>query len=249
MCRARLLVGAVNELTAGAFTADEEMLVDHVKTLTVDQTAHLIRWWKVGADPDGAEEDAQRQWENRRLHLSVGMNGTGHLDGYFDPETTALLRGALETVSEELYRVDATAMTATPSPPRMAVVDLHTLEGRAGRRCEFDDGGAITPGAARRLACEASLVRVITDGASAVLDLGMATPTPNTAQRRALRVRDKGCVVPGCVGGPPDGVKPTTSSPSTPEDPPIWSTCACCAPIITFTRADGITIDDLPRAA
>jgi hypothetical protein len=42
-----------------------------------------------------------------------------------------------------------------------------------------------------------------TDGPSAVLDAGRTVRTVTPAQRRALAVRDKGCVFPGC-GAPPD---------------------------------------------
>jgi hypothetical protein len=59
-------------------------------------------------------------------------------------------------------------------------------------------GGACTPGQLRMLACDAQIIPAVLAGDSQVLDLGRATPTWNTAQRRALALRDRGCVAPGC---------------------------------------------------
>lgn len=52
--------------------------------------------------------------------------------------------------------------------------------------------------AARRLACDASIRRVVVSGKSEILDLGRSTATPSTGQRRALELRDGGCIWPGC---------------------------------------------------
>ena len=54
------------------------------------------------------------------------------------------------------------------------------------------------PETARRLACDANVVRVVTGGASEPLDVGRASRTVSPAQRRALTIRDRGCVFPGC---------------------------------------------------
>src|SRR5439155_1652849 len=83
--------------------------------------------------------------------------------------------------------------------PHLTVrLDLEALQGRAGRSCELDDGGGITPEAARRLACDAQVVRVITRGRSEPLDVGRRTPVVPASLRRALTVRDGGCTFPGC---------------------------------------------------
>ncbi len=224
------------------------------------------------------------------------MGGAGHLDGFFDGEATAILRDALEAVSDELYRSEQSAVdgqaprtaaqrradalmelvrramaadadtAVTAKPLVLVVMDLDTLEGRAGR-CELGDGNPITPETARRLACDASVARVITNGPSAVLDLGQATPTPSTAQRRALRVRDKGCVVPGC-GRPPGWCEAHHMVPVGARGPTdLANLCLLCShhhhlhhagrlgitrgPTgqLVFTRADGTTINVLPHAA
>jgi hypothetical protein len=82
-----------------------------------------------------------------------------------------------DTLRDQLT-TDATA-TATLSGPGMQPVD-------------------ITPQTARRLACDADVLPVVLNGAGQVLDLGRTSRTWTTAQRRAARLRDSGCVWPGC---------------------------------------------------
>ena len=87
-------------------------------------------------------------------------------------------------------------------PHLTVTIDLEALEGRAGRTCEIDPTGAVTPQAARRLACDAGVSRIITAGESRPLDVGRTTRTIPAAVRRALESRDRGCHHPGC-GMPP----------------------------------------------
>ncbi len=65
-------------------------------------------------------------------------------------------------------------------------------------RCEIDGGPAIAPETARRLACDASLLGVVVDGAGQPLDIGRKTRSIPPAIARALRIRDGGCRFPGC---------------------------------------------------
>ncbi|MEJ7584329.1 MAG: DUF222 domain-containing protein [Acidimicrobiales bacterium] len=52
---------------------------------------------------------------------------------------------------------------STPAAPVVVVtVDLDTLEGRAGRDAAVAGHGHLTPGEARRLACDAHITRLIT---------------------------------------------------------------------------------------
>lgn len=80
----------------------------------------------------------------------------------------------------------------------IVLVDHDTLLERAGGAAELADGTIITGEDVRRLACDAACVRAVTLGGSEILDLGRSTPVPSAAQRRALLLRDGGCVWPGC---------------------------------------------------
>jgi hypothetical protein len=80
-------------------------------------------------------------------------------------------------------------------PHVTVVVDLPTLLGEQGApAAQLDRLGAISGEAARRLACDAGVCRVITNGPSQILDASRSTRTVTPAQRRALAVRDGGCV-------------------------------------------------------
>jgi hypothetical protein len=56
----------------------------------------------------------------------------------------------------------------------------------------------ITPQTARRLACDADIIPALLATDGTILDLGRSTRTWSTAQRRAARLRDGGCVFPKC---------------------------------------------------
>jgi hypothetical protein len=68
----------------------------------------------------------------------------------------------------------------------------------AAGRCELDEGVPLTREAARRLTCDAAIVRILErDGKP--LSVGRRTRTIAPALRRALRSRDGGCAFPGCT--------------------------------------------------
>jgi hypothetical protein len=66
-------------------------------------------------------------------------------------------------------------------------VDEAALSHDGAGGCELEDGSALSPETARRLACDASLVRN-----------GRKTRAIPSATRRALQARDRGCRFPGC---------------------------------------------------
>jgi hypothetical protein len=63
---------------------------------------------------------------------------------------------------------------------------------------EFDHVGPIGTAVVRRLACDASLMRVVLAAPSQPLDVGRRTPIVPPAIRRAVIVRDRRCRFPGC---------------------------------------------------
>ena len=89
----------------------------------------------------------------------------------------------------------------------------HTRYGEPGRS-ELEDGTRVSAETARRLSCDASLVRVRHGvrpdarpdtraaahhlQAASVLDVGRKSRTVSPVLRRALEVRDRGCRFPGC---------------------------------------------------
>jgi Domain of unknown function (DUF222)/HNH endonuclease len=76
-------------------------------------------------------------------------------------------------------------------------VEAETLKGHAHGRCELDDGVAIAPKTARRLACDSSIVSIVESNGSP-LSVGRKRRTIPPAVRRALHARDRTCRFPGC---------------------------------------------------
>ena len=76
-------------------------------------------------------------------------------------------------------------------------VDVEALRERSGHST-FEDAGPVAFETARRIACDASLARIITRGRSEPLEVGRRTQAVSAALRRAVVLRDEHCRFPGC---------------------------------------------------
>ncbi|GAB2972178.1 HNH endonuclease signature motif containing protein [Nocardioides montaniterrae] len=76
--------------------------------------------------------------------------------------------------------------------------DLRRDLATAGIIGSLDGDLRITADEARRLACTAKIIPVVLGGKSEILDLGRAQRLFNSAQRKAVRLRDKQCRAEGC---------------------------------------------------
>jgi hypothetical protein len=72
------------------------------------------------------------------------------------------------------------------------------LETFTGRVCETDRGTVVPPDLLRRYLEEADVERIVFDGPSRVIDVGARRRFFTGATRRAVEVRDRRCVHPGC---------------------------------------------------
>jgi hypothetical protein len=115
------------------------------------------------------------------------------------PTLSARRADALVVLAESFLQHGAAAMNGGDRHQIVVHVDESTLKEGAAGRCEFDDGPAMPVETARRLTCDASLVKIIEDERGEPLDVGRKTRAIPPALRRALNSRDKGCVFPGCT--------------------------------------------------
>lgn len=204
------------------FTDHEHWLVDTISPLSPADAARAIAYWRQPLDhAEGSDE----RYAKRRLSLATTVGGMVHGEFDLDPvagQTVISAIGALAETRDPAdgrtptqRRADAladlcrdfldhgdTSVRGGEKPHITLTVSLEALEQRAGRPCELDDTGVITADAARQLACEAGLSRIITTGDSEPLEVGRRTRTVTPALRRALILRDGGCVIAGC-GRPP----------------------------------------------
>jgi hypothetical protein len=90
--------------------------------------------------------------------------------------------------------------------PRLVVTlnyrDLHdALEGKIAAGVVHGATGEIPvdAGSLRRMCCEAGILPVVLGGESQVMDIGQERRLVTGAIRRALEIRDGGCIFPGCT--------------------------------------------------
>ena len=99
----------------------------------------------------------------------------------------------------------ATGVRASSSAERYQVVvhvDAATLERRHTTdpsQCTLEDGPWLATETARRITCDASLVKLTEDSKGTPLDIGRKTRSIPPSLRRALKARDQGCRFPGCT--------------------------------------------------
>jgi hypothetical protein len=220
----QVLVGA-QESHPEEFPEMEAALVEAASILSLRELRRAVAHWSQAVDWHGALGDAERARERRRLHVSSTLGGTVRVDGDLDPDTGQTLLAALRAVLDAEAHGPEVEDPRTPAQRRAdalgeicrrwldgserpsvggerphvtVMVDIDALEGRPGGVSEFDDTAPVHPEIARRWACDASVTRVVMQGASEILDVGRRTPVVSGALRRAVVVRDRHCRFPGC---------------------------------------------------
>ena len=219
---ARLLASARTDHPE-QFESDAAVLVETARNLSPPSLRKALDYWRQAAAPDNVEAASEQRHQQRKVFISTTLGGMVRLDGDLDPEGGAVVMTALRSLAEPAgldpddgrtspqRRADALvdlcrdfldsgdAPRAGGERPHITLtVDLATLESRAGKSCELADTGVVSAETARRLACDAGLSRVITKGTNEPLDVGRRTRTIPAAIRRALAVRDGGCISDGC---------------------------------------------------
>ena len=106
---------------------------------------------------------------------------------------------ALGIIAESFLAHGQEALSGGERQQIVVHVDAETLCHRSAGRCEHEQGPAMAAETARRLACDASLVRILESSAGEPLDVGRKTRSIPAALHRALRARDQGCRFPGCT--------------------------------------------------
>jgi hypothetical protein len=103
---ASVLASLAGGRVAGCFARDEVVLVGFARTMGWVEFCRAVEYRRQCADPDGAERDAAGDEALRRVHLSPGLRGTGHLDGLLTSLGRATLASALGRIEQELFEAD-----------------------------------------------------------------------------------------------------------------------------------------------
>jgi hypothetical protein len=214
--RGELSYCKVRALTRAATPETEEGLLEIARHATGAQLEKLVRCYSSALS--ATLGSAQRQQELRYLRWSWNDDGSLRVEGRLTADDGALLINALNGVEEQCAegddyvaslagarRADALitlargAAGAGAVPELVVHVDAATLTtDGVVERSEVADGPTIPAETARRLGCDAAVVRIVEqDGRP--LTVGRRTRTIPPAIRRALRSRDDGCRFPGCA--------------------------------------------------
>jgi hypothetical protein len=207
--------------TVGA-SFDERPLLAKALENSPGKFHYICHHYRHAADRDGFEAEQAELVHNRCLSISTWEDGTVALSGVFDPEAGAVVRTAFEPLARKMGAHDD-----RPREKRMgdALVDvcmhaldsdlipqqgsqrthlnvttsLETLLGLPGApAAELEYSLPISSTTVERLACDSSVTRILLNSDSMVIDVGRAKRTINGPTRKALNVRDKQCVWPGC---------------------------------------------------
>jgi hypothetical protein len=210
-----------------------DTLLGAAAALSIDDFTVAARRWAALADDQITNTEGTAQFERRGLYTSATLDGVVLVDGTLTADGGATVIAALDRLappdpadtvdgptSLAQRRYDALVDLAgsylagdqpggTPATINV-VVDADTLTtpatgntDLAAARCDLDRVGPIGRDTIKRLTCDGALSRIVMAGPSVVLDMGRRTRLATPAQRRALAIRDGGCVFAGC-DRPPD---------------------------------------------
>ncbi len=221
MSAVRVLVAA-RDADPSAFERCEEELVEAARIHSMQNLQRVAAYWRQAVEREQALESDEKVRARRRLHASVTFLGMVRVDGTLDPETGETLLTALRAVLDAESKSNG-GDDRTPGQRRadalgeicrqwLDAADRPTVGGERphvtvtvgvdamsrGGTSELDHVGPVGPEVAKRLACDASIRRVVMAAPSEPLDVGRRTPVVPPAMRRAVIVRDRHCRFPGC---------------------------------------------------
>jgi hypothetical protein len=186
-----------------------------------------ILWHVAPEVAERGEADAMRREEERArigraFTLTPAGDGRTRVTGWLDAEAAATVTAALDPLcnprlsdaedqrtatqrrADALLEVCQLALRGDTLPdhggqrPQLVVtMPFDVLTGQLGTGL-LDTGEVLSAAQVRRLACDAGIIPAVLGGDGQVLDVGRSRRLFTGAVRRALVLRDGGCVFPGC---------------------------------------------------
>jgi hypothetical protein len=198
--RGELSYAKVRAITRVATAATEPLLVEMARHSTGAQLEEICR--KYRTTQAAVEPDVER--DLRQVNRRVRDDGLVEIKAVLRADEAALVWAAIAHASAETHdRVAGLLALARGERPPVEVVVTVTRETLAGTSTEpavLDDGTAVSPATAQRLACDAGVVEIVEDATGQPLSVGRKRRTVSAALARALRRRDPTCRFPGCTG-------------------------------------------------
>ena len=221
--RSLQMLSQAHDRHVDAFAVHEPVFGDVATWLSVGDLRKAISHWDQQVDYEVALEDTQGAEERAELFFTQTYLGRWDISGrfgvadgnvintalrgyiqasYLDPTDKRPLPQRLAEAAVSIHRFwldhNTSVETSGGEKPHITVVvDYKTLVGDVEQLPELD-GHAIDPETLRRWACDAGIVRIVTDAESQPIDVGRRTRTIPPSLRRALELRDGGCTWEGC---------------------------------------------------
>jgi hypothetical protein len=222
MTHARVIRKGVESLPAEVSGTVETILVNSARGNDPSALRGITEQLRHQMAPALLAEEHDDQHARRYLSISQTIGGAVVFDGMLDRESGEFLMTAIQTLSlptgpddertakqrraDGLVQIARFGLESAEMPdvngerPHVSIViPLDTLRGVPGSPpAAAEWTGPWSTDVVRRVLCDAGVSRIITDGASQVLDVGRLTRIVSAPMRRALAVRDKGCIIPSC---------------------------------------------------
>ena len=216
---------------AAEVDVDERELVDKARRQPEDVFAHTVRKHRQERSGDDGLSRLERQRKERKAWVKTDReDGMTVLYGRFDPVTGALIKDALSTRTNQLWRDEhpdhrpttgqrmADAFAELLCEPRtgqeagedkkrkrfrgatLFLVAHYDTKGQQIRDATLADGTPIPVAVFQNMACQGRIVPAVFDTRGRPLWVGMSKRVATPAQRMALVARDRACV--GCGADP-----------------------------------------------
>jgi hypothetical protein len=209
------LVGSCDKEWRNAeFTESEELLVNLCRTPFFGVASRGIAYWKLGADLDAADRDADTLHAARHLSASVTFQGTVAIDGVLDPVGGEIFKTELDRLCEQLRlqdlrdgvertttqrRADALvemAMRSATAPadglrPRPLLTVTIGIE-PFNHLCQTAAGTVIAPGLLVPYLSDAEIERIVYDPPKRRFEASWRRRFTG-ALRRIIEIRDEHC--------------------------------------------------------
>jgi hypothetical protein len=221
--RVGVLIFETIHLTIDQARAIADRVLPDAPTMTTGRLRALIQRLCLETDSEDASARYEAATAERRLVVQASPNGTADLVGLdLPPDRVAEIRNRIEAIARDLRRTGETRTmdqlradvyldllagtidSVDGSGSRRGTVDLTvgltTLAGLDEHAGDLNGYGPVISEIARRVAAEhpdANWRFAVTDGSRTVAT-GVISRRPTAAVRRAVEMRDRTCIFPGC---------------------------------------------------
>jgi hypothetical protein len=210
-----IIVECVTDRRAGLWADHEAEVVPNLVPLDLLSTNRAMQKWASKADAILEEKEPPEEAPAEAMLVKT-LDRRGYFKASLDAEHTEVIAtglrladsGDLDTPVKQrqgqalvdvfrFFLDHQTTKVGGRHRPHLNIVVNHDdlADAKPGRTL----GGVPLPGSTvRKIACDAAIHRVITDGAGSILDYGRSTRTIPPAVYTSLVLRDWGCRFPGC---------------------------------------------------